>query len=80
MYKKMDLTGVTHIVIDEFAVKKGHVYQTVVMDLTRGRVLYVAKDREMSSPYNFWKMVERKKYKQEENHQGNALAIDQQKT
>ena len=60
-YKKVDLRGVTHIAIDEFAIKKGHVYQTVVMDLLQGRVIYVAKDREMSSLDNFWEMVDRAK-------------------
>lgn len=62
-YKKVDLTGLTHIAIDEFAIKKGHVYQTVVMDLLQGRIIYVAKDREMSSLDNFWKMVDRGKVK-----------------
>lgn len=69
-YKKIDMAGVKHIAIDEFAVKKGHVYQTVVMDLLQGRVIYVAKDREMSSLDNFWKMVGRAKVKIE------AVAMD----
>ena len=69
-YKKMDLRGVTHIAIDEFAIKKGHVYQTVVMDLLQGRIIYVAKGREMSSLDNFWKMVDREKVKIE------AVAMD----
>jgi transposase len=58
-YKKIDLRGVKHIAIDEFAIRKGHVYQTVVMDLMQSRIIYVAKDREMSSLDNFWKMVDR---------------------
>jgi transposase len=58
-YKKIDMRGLTHIAIDEFALKKGHVYQTVVMDLLQGRIIYVAKDREKSSLDNFWKMVDR---------------------
>jgi transposase len=69
-YKRVDLRGVTHIAIDEFAIKKGHVYQTVVMDLLQGRIIYVAKDREMSSLDNFWKMVDREKVKIE------AVAMD----
>jgi len=69
-YKKVDLRGVTHIAIDEFAIKKGHVYQTVVMDLVQGRVIYVAKNREMSSLDNFWKMVGWQKVKIE------AVAMD----
>jgi len=38
-YSKPFLDGVTHIAIDEFAVLKGHVYMTVVLDLDSGRVL-----------------------------------------
>jgi len=69
-YKKIDLRGVKHIAIDEFAIRKGHVYQTVVMDLMQSRIIYVAKDREMSSLDNFWKMVDRCKVKIE------AVAMD----
>ena len=69
-YKKVDLRGVTHTAIDEFAIKKGHVYQTVVMDLLQGRIIYVAKDRQMSSLDNFWKIVDRQKVKIE------AVAMD----
>jgi transposase len=35
---------VRHLGVDEKAFRKGHKYVTVVNDLTRGRVLYVAKD------------------------------------
>lgn len=58
-YKKMDLKGLKYIAIDEFAINKGHIYQTVVMDLQQGRIIYVAKDREKSSLDNFWKMVDK---------------------
>lgn len=69
-YKKIDMRGVKYIAIDEFAIRKGHVYQTVVMDLMQSRIIYVAKDREMSSLDNFWKMVDRDKVKIE------AVAMD----
>ncbi len=69
-YKKIDMSNVKYIAIDEFAIAKGHVYQTVVMDLLQGRIIYVAKDREISSLDNFWKMVDRDKVKIE------AVAMD----
>ena len=40
-YSPPSLEGVENIGIDEFAVRKGHVYKTIVVDLDSGRVLYV---------------------------------------
>ena len=45
---------VTQIGIDEKAFRKGHNYLTLVNDLVRGRVLYVAQDRKQSSLDGFW--------------------------
>ena len=35
------LKDVRNISIDEFAVKKGHIYQTIVVDLDTGCIVYV---------------------------------------
>jgi len=40
--------------VDEKAFQKGHRYFTLVNDLDRGRVLYVAEDREEKSLDGFW--------------------------
>lgn len=40
--------------VDEKAFRKGHKYLTLVNDLVRGRVLYVAEDRKQSSLDGFW--------------------------
>ena len=40
-----DVTGVTHIGIDEISRKKGHVYVTNVYDLTRKRLLWSGEGR-----------------------------------
>jgi len=40
---------VSQIGVDEKAFRKGHSYLTVVNDLVRSRVLYVAEDRKQSS-------------------------------
>jgi transposase len=45
---------VSQIGVDEKAFRKGHNYLTLVNDLQRGRVLYVAEDRKQSSLDGFW--------------------------
>ena len=43
--------------VDEKAFRKGHKYLTLVNDLQRNRVLYVAEDREQSSLDGFWSTI-----------------------
>lgn len=43
-----------YIGVDEKSFRKGHKYLTLVNDLSRSRVLYVAKDRKQSSLDGFW--------------------------
>ncbi len=43
--------------VDEKAFRKGHKYVTLVNDLKRNRVLYVAEDREQSSLDGFWSTI-----------------------
>ena len=45
---------IAYLGVDEKAFRKGHSYLTVVNDLDRSRVLYVAKDREQASLDGFW--------------------------
>lgn len=40
--------------VDEKAFRKGHSYFTLVNDLTRSRVLYIAEDRKQTSLDGFW--------------------------
>ena len=47
----------TKIGVDEKAFRKGHRYLTLVNDLERGRVLYVAEGREQASLDGFWKTL-----------------------
>ena len=46
-YGRSSLEGVECIGIDEFAVRKGHVYKTIVVDLRSGRILYVGEGRSL---------------------------------
>jgi transposase len=62
---------VRHLGVDEKAFRKGHKYLTLVNDLTRGRVLYVAEDRKQASLDGFWGTLT------EEQRQGiEAVALD----
>lgn len=46
--------------IDEFAVRKGHVYKTIVVDLRSSRILYVGEGKGSDALDGFWKRVKRK--------------------
>lgn len=45
---------IPRIGVDEKAFRKGHKYATLVTDLDRGRVLYVAQERKQASLDGFW--------------------------
>lgn len=47
----------SQIGVDEKAFRKGHSYLTLVNDLVRGRVLYVAEERRQSSLDGFWETL-----------------------
>lgn len=56
-YGKPRLKGVRYIAIDEFAIRKGHRYMTVVYDLERGRAIYLTEGRESQALKPFWKRL-----------------------
>jgi transposase len=51
---------VENIGIDEFAVKKGHVYKTIVVDLNKGQIIYVGEGKGTDALDKFWKKVSKK--------------------
>ena len=59
-YSPSSLDVVECIGIDEFAVKKGHIYKTIVVDLLSGRILYVGEGKGIEALGDFWKKVRRK--------------------
>ena len=59
-YSPPSLEGIENIGIDEFAVRKGHVYKTIVVDLDSGRVLYVGDGKGADALAKFWSKVKRK--------------------
>lgn len=48
-YFPPSLNGVDCIGIDEFAVKKGHIYKTIIVDLRTGRIVYVGNGKGAGS-------------------------------
>ncbi len=53
------LKGVRRIAIDEIAVRKGHRYFTVVLDLDSGKVLFVGDGKGAQALKPFWNRVKR---------------------
>ena len=62
-YSPPSLKGVVNIGIDEFAVRKGHICKTIVVDLDTGRILYVGDGKGVDALDKFWKRVKRHKVK-----------------
>lgn len=56
-YSKPSLDGLKYIGIDEFAIRKGHVYKTIVMDLLTGRIVYVGEGNGKNALDGFWKRL-----------------------
>lgn len=56
-YGDLDLDGVTALVMDEFAIHKGHRYATVVADPANRRVLWVGRGRSRESVRPFFEQM-----------------------
>ena len=54
-YAPPSLERVDSIGIDEFAVRKGHVYKTIVVDLKSGRILHVGQGKAANALAGFRK-------------------------
>jgi transposase len=69
-YSRPRLKGVRYLAIDEIAVRKGHKYLTVVLDLERGVVVFVGDGKGANSLAPFWQRLKRS------GAQVQAVAID----
>ncbi len=54
---KESLADVRFLVIDEFAIQKGHRYATVIVDPTRKRVLWVSRGRDRAAIRPFFELL-----------------------
>jgi len=68
--KHISWRKVRHIAIDEIAIRKGHKYMTVVVDLDTGRVLYTAEGKGHECLEPFFRRLRRSRAKLE------AVAMD----
>lgn len=60
-FRRIPLRKVNRIAIDEIAVKKGHKYLTVVLDLVTGAVIFVGDGKGAEALEPFWAKVKRAK-------------------
>jgi transposase len=56
-FAKPKLRHLKRIAIDEIAVRKGHKYLTIVLDLDRGAVVFVGKGKGAAALKPFWKRL-----------------------
>lgn len=57
------LAKVQYLAIDEIAVRKGHKYMTIVMDLKTGQVIFVGDGRDQEALEPFWRRLKRSRAK-----------------
>ena len=58
-YASPDIRKVRYIGIDEFAVRKGHVYKTIVVDLETGHIIYVGDGKGADALDKFFRRVKK---------------------
>ena len=58
-YSQPDLRGLRYIGIDEFAVAKGHIYMTIVVDLDTERIVYVGEGKGADALDELWPKLKR---------------------
>ena len=61
-YKTIPLEKVKYISIDEFSVKKGHNYMTVVTDMTSGAIIHAVEGRKKEDVKNFFLKLKKKPF------------------
>lgn len=57
LFGEIDLNGVEHLMIDEFAVHKGHRYATVIMDAVERKVLWIGMGKTQKSVQPFFDLL-----------------------
>lgn len=57
-----DLHGVTHLIMDEFSIQKGHKYATSIMDADTHRIIWIGKGKRGVDVKPFFEMLQQKGY------------------
>lgn len=60
LYSNIDISEVEYISIDEFAIRKGHSYMTVVSDCKSGRIIHAVKGRKAEDVTPFLQELKKK--------------------
>lgn len=61
--RKRKLRNVRYLAVDEFSIRKGHHYMTVVLDLETGQILHVHEGKDGNALIPFLEKLKRKKAK-----------------
>ena len=59
--RKRKLDGVRYLAVDEFALRKGHHYMTIVLDLESGQILHAQEGKDAQALIPFLEKLKRKK-------------------
>ncbi len=60
-FGEIELGNVRHLIMDEFAIQKGHKYATIVMDAETHRALWVCKGKAGADVKAFFELLKEKK-------------------
>ena len=60
-FGEIELGNVRHLIMDEFAIQKGHKYVTIVMDAETHRALWVCKGKAGADVKAFFELLKEKK-------------------
>lgn len=59
-YRRIDISEVEYVGIDEFSLKKGHEYMTIFIDLKTGRIIHAVEGRDRGAIQAFLKRLKKK--------------------
>lgn len=59
-YRKIPIEDVEYLSIDEFSIKKGHQYMTIVTDVQSGAILHAVEGRKKESVRRFFEKLKKK--------------------
>lgn len=58
-YRKISLEEIEYVSIDEFSIKKGHNYMTVITDIRSGAIIYAVEGRKKENVKSFFEKLKK---------------------